>query len=288
MMMPTMKDRAMQALYLLALDPIAEVTGDRNSYGFRKERSTADAIAQCFTVLSNRFAPQWVLEGDIKACFDRIGHEWLQAHIPMEKSMLSKWLKAGFMEKSIWYPTLEGTPQGGLCSPVLANLTLDGLEKVLREKFPQTHQKSHTKVNMVRYADDFLITGDSQALLEQEVKPLVETFMRERGLELSPEKTVITHISAGFDFLGQNRSYVRRQDAHQTIEEECQSVPGENPHGGQGTQAGHGRKPDLPTEPDHSRMDALPSARSKCRDVRSSGRSHLQTHMALGQKKTSP
>jgi len=99
-------------------------------------------------------------------------------------------------------------PARGLCSPVLANLTLDGLEKVLRERFPQTHQKSHTKVKMVRYADDFIITGDSQALLEQEVKPLVETFMRERGRELSPEKTVITHISAGFDFLGQNlRNY---------------------------------------------------------------------------------
>ena len=117
MMMPTMKDRAMQALYLLALDPIAEVMGDRNSYGFRKERSTADAIAQCFTVLSNRFAPQWILEGDIKACFDRIGHEWLQAHIPMEKNMLAKWLKAGFMEKGIWSPTTEGTPQGGVCTP---------------------------------------------------------------------------------------------------------------------------------------------------------------------------
>ena len=218
---PTMKDRAMQALYLLALDPIAEVMGDRNSYGFRKERSTADAIAQCFTVLSNRFAPQWILEGDIKACFDRIGHEWLQAHIPMEKNMLAKWLKAGFMEKGIGYPTTEGTPQGGLCSPVLANLTLDGLEKMLREKYPQTHQKSHTKVNMVRYADDFIITGDSQALLEQEVKPLVETFMRERGLELSPEKTVITPISAGFDFLGQN---LRKYDGKMLIKPSKKNV----------------------------------------------------------------
>jgi len=77
-----MQDRAMQALYLLALDPIAEVTGDRNSYGFRKERSTADAMAQCFIVLSNRFAPQWILEGDIKACFDRIGHEWYKLISP--------------------------------------------------------------------------------------------------------------------------------------------------------------------------------------------------------------
>src|SRR5919198_520095 len=94
---PTMKDRAMQALYLLALDPIAETTGDRNSYGFRSERSTADAIQQCFNVLARKHAPQWILEGDIRACFDGISHKWLLAHIPMEKAMLQKWLTAGFV-----------------------------------------------------------------------------------------------------------------------------------------------------------------------------------------------
>src|SRR6516225_1171645 len=93
---PTMRDRAMQALYLLALDPIAETTADPNSYGFRKERSTADAIDQCHTVLSNRGGAQWILEGDIKSCFDRISHDWLLAHIPMPKTILHKWLKAGF------------------------------------------------------------------------------------------------------------------------------------------------------------------------------------------------
>jgi RNA-directed DNA polymerase len=110
-----MKDRAMQALYLLALDPIAEIQADPNSYGFRKERSTADAIDQCHTVLSNRAGAEWILEGDIKACFDKINHEWLLAHIPMDKSILRKWLKAGFIEKRVLYPTEEGTPQGGLC-----------------------------------------------------------------------------------------------------------------------------------------------------------------------------
>jgi RNA-directed DNA polymerase len=202
--MPAMADRAMQALYLQALDPIAEVTGDRNSYGFRLERSTADAIAQCFTVLSNRFAPQWIFEGDLRACFDTISHDWLVAHIPMDTAILQKWLKAGYMEKHVLHPTEAGTPQGGICSPVLANLTLDGLEKVLRDRFPQTHMKSQTKVNLVRYADDFIITGASYEVLANEVKPLVEAFMRERGLELSPEKTVITRIDQGFDFLGQN------------------------------------------------------------------------------------
>jgi retron-type reverse transcriptase len=90
---PAMSCRAMQALYLLALNPIAETTGDRNSYGFRPERSTADAIEQCFNVLSHRYSAQWVLEGDIKACFDGISHQWLEAHIPMEKAILHKWRK---------------------------------------------------------------------------------------------------------------------------------------------------------------------------------------------------
>ncbi len=95
MKMPVMKCRAMQALYLLALDPVAEVTGDPNSYGFRSHRSTADAIGQCFCALGKRISAQWILEGDIKACFDRISHDWLLTHIPMEKAMLKKWLNAG-------------------------------------------------------------------------------------------------------------------------------------------------------------------------------------------------
>ena len=202
---PTMRDRAMQALHLLALDPIAETTADPNSYGFRKERSTADAIGQCHTVLSNRGGAQWIFEGDIKSCFDRISHEWLMDHIPMNKTILQKWLKAGFMEKQVLQATEEGTPQGGICSPALANLTLDGLERRLRERYPKASPLSRkAKVNLVRYADDFIITGSSQELLENEVKPLVESFLSERGLELSAEKTQITQIEDGFDFLGQN------------------------------------------------------------------------------------
>src|SRR5229473_1401059 len=205
---PVMKCRAMQALYLLALDPIAETTADPNSYGFRPGRSTADAIEQCFCMLAKQKSPQWILEGDIKGCFDAISHEWLLTHIPMEKAMLKKWLKAGYVDRHVLYPTKEGTPQGGICSPVLANMTLDGLEKLLWETFPHNTKRGgkyyNTQVNLIRYADDFLITGRSKELLEQEVKPLVEQFMRERGLQLSAEKTVITHIEEGFDFLGQN------------------------------------------------------------------------------------
>ena len=92
---PCILCRSMQALYLLALDPVAETLGDLNSYGFRKERSTADAIEQCFAALSRKNSAQWILEGDIQACFDRISHEWLLQHIPMDKTMLRKWRKRG-------------------------------------------------------------------------------------------------------------------------------------------------------------------------------------------------
>ncbi len=210
---PTMRDRAMQALYLLALDPIAETTGDPNSYGFRKERSAADAIGQCYVALGNRATADWVLEGDITSCFDRISHEWLLAHVPLDKAMLRNWLKAGFMDKRVLHPTDDGTPQGGIISPVLANLALDGLERLLRTAFPKRYRaqgRTRTnKVNLVRYADDFIITGGSREQLEGEVLPLVKRFMQERGLELSEEKTVITHIAEGFDFLGQ---HVRKYD----------------------------------------------------------------------------
>jgi RNA-directed DNA polymerase len=202
-----MKDRAMQALYLQALDPIAETLADPNSYGFRKERSCADAMEQCATVLSNGTRPQWILEGDIKSCFDKISHPWLLSHIPMEKTILNKWLKAGYMDKSVLYPTEDGTPQGGIISPVLANMALDGLERILRKKYPKSGPKAlkgmNKQVNLVRYCDDFIITGISKEILETEVKPLVTEFLRERGLELSEEKTKITHIEDGFDFLGQ-------------------------------------------------------------------------------------
>jgi RNA-directed DNA polymerase len=154
---PCMKDRAMQALYLLALDPIAEVISDPNSYGFRQERSPADAIEQCFSVLSRQNCAQWILEGDIKSCFDQISHEWLLTYIPMEKVILKNWLKAGFIDKYVLHATEEGTPQGGICSPVLANMTLNGLEKELREKFPKhPNSASNEKINFVRFADDFI------------------------------------------------------------------------------------------------------------------------------------
>jgi RNA-directed DNA polymerase len=202
---PSQSDRACQALYLLALDPVAEVQADPHSYGFRKERGCADAIEQIFKDLSQRTSAEWIFEGDISACFDKIDHRWLETHAHMHKTSLPKWLKAGFIEKHVLHPTDEGTPQGGICSPVLANLTLDGLETRLRQKFPKTGRRGqNAKVNLVRYADDFIITGATKEVLENEVKPIVETFLQERGLALSPEKTFVTHITDGFDCLGQN------------------------------------------------------------------------------------
>jgi len=204
---PTMLDRATQALYLLALDPVAETTGDKHSYGFRRGRSCADAVEQCFTAFKYR-NPAWVLEGDIKGCFDHIDHDWLLRNVPLDKRVLQKWLTSGYLEGGIFHNTDSGTPQGGVISPVLANLALDGLEKRLLSRFPRSGRGSTqgraAQVHLIRYADDFVVTGYSQEILEREVKPLVEGFLAERGLTLSPEKTVITHLSEGFDFLGQN------------------------------------------------------------------------------------
>ena len=140
-------------LYLLALEPIAETTADLNSYGFRPERSTADAGAQCFFCLAGKNRAEWVLEADILGCLDNISHDWLIANIPMDKAILQKWLKAGFVYQNELFPTETGTPQDGIISPVLANMTLDGLEKALSEAFPKALQK-RLKMNMVRYADD--------------------------------------------------------------------------------------------------------------------------------------
>jgi RNA-directed DNA polymerase len=204
---PTMKDRAMQALHLLALDPVSETTADGNSYGFRKGRAARDALAQCFIVQSCRSRPEWVLEADITGCFDNISHDWMLRHIPMDKQVLQKWLKVGFMDKAQWFPTEAGTPQGGIASPTLANMVLDGLESRLSDIFRRRKRRQNPKVHLIRYADDFVITGASKEVLEK-AKSEVEAFLAERGLSLSPEKTKITHISEGFDFLGFNvRTY---------------------------------------------------------------------------------
>ena len=197
---PTLQDRAMQALHALALKPIAETVADRNSYGFREGRSCADAIGQCFCALAKSYAPVWVLEGDIKSCYDRISQPWLLKNIPMDKRMLHQWLEAGYWEKGKLFPTKQGTPQGGIISPLLSNLTLDGMEQAIRSRI----KLRQDQVNFIRYADDFVVTARTKEILEQKVKPAVVAFLAERGLELSEQKTTITHVQTGFNFLGQN------------------------------------------------------------------------------------
>jgi RNA-directed DNA polymerase len=204
---PTLKDRAMQALWFTALTPIAEERADPNAYGFRLKRSAHDAIEQCFKSFRRAESATWILEGDIKACFDRISHDWLLQNIPMDKEILRKFLKAGFMENSQLYPTNEGTPQGGVISPTLAVMALSGLEPLLVST--RQRQRRKEKIHMIAYADDFVVTASSKELIEEKVIPTLVEALSKVGLELSPEKTKITRIDKGFDFLGFN---VRKYD----------------------------------------------------------------------------
>jgi len=208
---PTVRDRAIQALYKLGLEPIAETTADPNSYGFRPKRSCADAIVQCYNVLCQRKSAEWILEADIKGCFDNISHEWILQHIPLSKKVLTQWLKAGYMEKKHWFPTESGTPQGGIISPIIANMVLDGLEEIINLHAHHKPNSNPFKINFVRYADDFVVTCCNSEYLELEIKPLISKFLADRGLELSEEKTKITNIQKGFDFLGFNvRKYKQK------------------------------------------------------------------------------
>jgi RNA-directed DNA polymerase len=162
---PTMRDRAMQALHLLAVNPVAETQADPNSYGFRLRRSVADAWGQCYIALAKRHAPEWIFEADIESCFDRISHRWLLENTPMDREVLRKWLEAGYLEDATFHPTLAGTPQGGVISPVIANLALDGLEEAARAAVPDRVEGVRSKVHVVRYADDFIVTAASKTLL---------------------------------------------------------------------------------------------------------------------------
>lgn len=158
---PTMVDRAMQALQLLALEPVAETTADRVSFGFRRYRSPEDAREYAFSVLSRKDSPQWILEGDIKSCFDKISHQWMADNIPTDKRILKEFTKCGYMESGRLFPTIEGSPQGGVISPTYANLVLDGLEPLILDVYWRSRVKktfsvkyNNHKVHMVRFADD--------------------------------------------------------------------------------------------------------------------------------------
>lgn len=194
---PTMYDRAMQALYAMALIPWAETTADKTSFGFRMNRNAQDAAAYAFNCLCRQNSAQWVLEGDIKGCFDNFAHDWMLSCIPLDKRILNQFLKAGYIFDGILYRNISGTPQGGIISPVLANMALDGMEALLNDHF------QNLKVHLIRFADDFVVTAESKEIAEK-CKEIIIEFLKERGLELSEDKTKVVHIDDGFDFIGWN------------------------------------------------------------------------------------
>lgn len=207
---PTIFDRCVQALYLLALDPIAETTGDSKSYGFRKNRSVQDVqryIRQCLA-LGNR--ARYILDADIKGFFDNISHEWILKNIPMNKKILKVWLNCGFITNSQLSATIAGVPQGGIISPTIANMVLDGIEEKIEKTIKKIEKERRKeklkicpKINYVRYADDFIITAERKEYFKTILDDL-NSFFLERGIELNKEKTRIFHIRKGFDFLGFN------------------------------------------------------------------------------------
>lgn len=209
---PTIEDRARQALAKLALEPEWEARFEPNSYGFRPGRSCHDAERAIFN--SIRYLPKFVLDADIAKCFDRINHKALLAKLgsfPKLRRCIKAWLKAGIMEGGKLFPTEEGTPQGGIISPLLANIALHGLENVIKSAFP-TGIRQDGKVikwspEVIRYADDFLILHrDLDAL--KEAQNIAGKWLQGMGLEMKPSKTRITHTlkeyegNVGFDFLG--------------------------------------------------------------------------------------
>ncbi len=226
---PTMYDRAMQALHALTLEPLSEFTADKRSFGFRKYRSCHDAGAQIFNCLSSPNSAEWVLEGDIKGCFDNISHEWLMNNIPMDKKVLKEFLTSGFSFKGNLFPTKEGTPQGGIISPILANMALDGIEEMLMMKYWSSStgkihkQHNKQKVNFIRYADDFIITAKTKDIA-LEVQDTIEKFLSMRGLVLSQEKTSVTHIADGFDFLGWNVKKWKGKLLIRPSKDSCKSI----------------------------------------------------------------
>jgi RNA-directed DNA polymerase len=196
---PTVRDRIEQAIVKNALEPEWEAVFEQHSYGFRPGRSCQDAIEQSFirTCMSKTGKDTWVLEADIKGFFDNIAHESIlniMSNFP-KRELIKGWLKAGFVFQGKLNSTEQGTPQGGVISPLLANIGLHGLETYIKT--------TNSKLGVVRYADDFIVTARDKDSLEN-ARILIQAWMSERGLELSAEKTLITSMDDGFDFLGFN------------------------------------------------------------------------------------
>jgi RNA-directed DNA polymerase len=206
---PTIRDRALQMLVKMALEPEWETRFETNSYGFRPGRCAMDAIVALHSTLAPTGASAWLLDADISGCFDNLGHQPLLARLPVLTTTIRRWLKAGTVELGTWKPTTTGVPQGGPLSPLLANVALDGMERLFgaedeqgRYVPPNRRRDSHRGVSLVRYADDLVVTAPTREVLETYVVPKLSAFLAERGLQLSEAKTRIVHIDEGFDFLG--------------------------------------------------------------------------------------
>lgn len=205
---PTMMDRAVQAVYLLAVDPVVETNSDKNSFGFRKFRSQHDALAYIRSILDKKVSPNFILEADISKCFDKINHKFLVQNTPIcHKHVLKQWLCSGYIFENKLFSTTEGTPQGGIISPLLCNVALNGMEELIRKAFPARKliDGSRSKVNLFRFADDLIVTGTNEKTLIQ-IRHIIAEFLKLRGLELKDSKTRIVTISTGFNFLGFNIS----------------------------------------------------------------------------------
>lgn len=196
---PCMYDRAMQILYSFALDPIAEATADRKSFAFRKGRSTFDAHSLIMDALKQENAPQWVLVCDVKSCYDSISHNWLLNNIPMDKNVLRQFLQSGFVFNNEIFPTDCGISLGCNLSPLLGNMVLDGLQKLLYD-LQDSNNIDYYNGYVVRFADDIFVTARSE-LSARKFKSVIENFLSERGLIISEGKTQLVNITKGFTYL---------------------------------------------------------------------------------------
>jgi len=216
---PTVKDRVMQAIVKAALEPEWEARFEANSYGFRPGRCTMDAIEAIHTTVNRKGSSRWIFDADISGCFDNIGHGPLLARLPVFTATIRRWLKAGVVELGRFSPTDAGSPQGGIASPLLANVALDGMERLFGCEWPDgrprspAHRKGIDKgISLIRYADDLVVTAPTREVLETHVKPRIEGFLRDRGLALDEAKTRIVEINEGFNFLGFHiRKFGRRE-----------------------------------------------------------------------------
>ena len=215
---PTISDRINQEIIRQAIEPICEYHFQICSYGFRPKRGCHDAIADLFQKLSKSYSKRWIVEGDIEGCFDHIKHNHIistlkQWHIPNGVTqVINGFLKADIMEESRLSTSEEGTPQGGIISPMLANVALTCLDEEILAKYGRRYTSQPSQNPMVRYADDFVVVARSQDEAER-IKSHIKRLLKDKaGLNLSDEKTRITEISKGFDFLGFNLRRYGRQD----------------------------------------------------------------------------